>query len=90
MEKTGSSGAIEEVSCPSQPARPLLRAAAIHVCPESRIGETIERAARYRQAGANGIFVPCLINLSRECESQNQSRFFRYLNLRSSPPDGEY
>jgi 2-methylisocitrate lyase-like PEP mutase family enzyme len=28
--------------------------------PESRIGETIERAARYREAGANGIFVPGL------------------------------
>src|SRR6266478_339192 len=28
--------------------------------PESRVGETIERAARYRQAGANGIFVPGL------------------------------
>src|SRR5882762_7088964 len=28
--------------------------------PESRVGETIERAARYRDAGANGIFVPGL------------------------------
>jgi 2-methylisocitrate lyase-like PEP mutase family enzyme len=28
--------------------------------PESRVGETIERAARYREAGANGIFVPGL------------------------------
>ena len=28
--------------------------------PEDRIGETIERAARYREAGADGIFVPAL------------------------------
>ena len=28
--------------------------------PETRVGETIERAARYREAGANGIFVPGL------------------------------
>jgi 2-methylisocitrate lyase-like PEP mutase family enzyme len=28
--------------------------------PESRVGETIERAARYRDAGADGIFVPGL------------------------------
>jgi 2-methylisocitrate lyase-like PEP mutase family enzyme len=28
--------------------------------PESRAGETIERAARYREAGADGIFVPGL------------------------------
>jgi 2-methylisocitrate lyase-like PEP mutase family enzyme len=28
--------------------------------PESRVGETIERAARYREAGADGIFVPGL------------------------------
>jgi 2-methylisocitrate lyase-like PEP mutase family enzyme len=28
--------------------------------PESRVDETIERAARYREAGANGIFVPGL------------------------------
>ena len=28
--------------------------------PESRVGETIERATRYREAGANGIFVPGL------------------------------
>jgi 2-methylisocitrate lyase-like PEP mutase family enzyme len=28
--------------------------------PESRVGETIERAALYRDAGANGIFVPGL------------------------------
>src|SRR5712664_3672270 len=26
--------------------------------PESRVGETIDRAARYRDAGADGIFVP--------------------------------
>jgi 2-methylisocitrate lyase-like PEP mutase family enzyme len=28
--------------------------------PESRVGETIDRAARYREAGANGMFVPGL------------------------------
>jgi len=28
--------------------------------PEGRVGETIERAARYREAGADGIFVPGL------------------------------
>ena len=28
--------------------------------PESRVGETIDRAARYRDAGADGIFVPGL------------------------------
>jgi 2-methylisocitrate lyase-like PEP mutase family enzyme len=28
--------------------------------PESRVGETIQRAARYRNAGANGIFIPGL------------------------------
>jgi 2-methylisocitrate lyase-like PEP mutase family enzyme len=28
--------------------------------PESRVGETVERAARYRDAGADGIFVPGL------------------------------
>ena len=28
--------------------------------PESRVGETIDRAARYREAGADGIFVPGL------------------------------
>ena len=28
--------------------------------PESRVGETIDRAARYRDAGADGIFVPAL------------------------------
>src|SRR5258706_1327544 len=28
--------------------------------PESRVGETIKRAARYRDAGANGIFIPGL------------------------------
>ena len=28
--------------------------------PESRVGETVERAARYREAGADGIFVPGL------------------------------
>jgi 2-methylisocitrate lyase-like PEP mutase family enzyme len=28
--------------------------------PESRLGETIDRAARYREAGADGIFVPGL------------------------------
>jgi 2-methylisocitrate lyase-like PEP mutase family enzyme len=32
--------------------------------PESRVGETIERAARYRDAGANGIFIPGLSELS--------------------------
>jgi len=28
--------------------------------PESRVGETIDRAVRYREAGADGIFVPGL------------------------------
>src|SRR6266481_611158 len=32
--------------------------------PESRVGETIDRAARYRDAGADGIFVPGLYELS--------------------------
>src|SRR5258708_25218758 len=32
--------------------------------PESRVGETIERAARYRDAGADGIFVPGLSEAS--------------------------
>ena len=32
--------------------------------PESRAAETIERAARYREAGANGIFVPGLSEAS--------------------------
>ena len=32
--------------------------------PESRVGETIERAARYRDAGADGLFVPGLSEVS--------------------------
>jgi 2-methylisocitrate lyase-like PEP mutase family enzyme len=32
--------------------------------PESRVAEAIQRAARYREAGANGIFVPKLSNPS--------------------------
>jgi len=32
--------------------------------PESRVGETIDRAARYRDAGADGIFVPGLCETS--------------------------
>lgn len=32
--------------------------------PESRVGETLERAARYREAGADGIFVPGLSDAS--------------------------
>jgi 2-methylisocitrate lyase-like PEP mutase family enzyme len=32
--------------------------------PESRVGETIKRAARYRDAGADGIFVPGLVDAS--------------------------
>src|SRR6266850_3449607 len=32
--------------------------------PENRVGETIERAARYRDAGADGIFVPGLSEAS--------------------------
>src|SRR5258706_13396960 len=32
--------------------------------PESRVGETIERATRYREAGADGLFVPGLSEVS--------------------------
>ena len=32
--------------------------------PESRVGETIKRAARYREAGADGVFVPGLSEAS--------------------------